>query len=266
MLAWRQQMEESLRADAGWLTLAGLFWLHEGANSLGADPESDVVLPAHAAPDRLGTLTLHGDQVTLSVESDLPVAVNGVAVRQALLRSPAQGGPDVVSFGQITFVVHAPGDRIGIRVRDNASPVREQFTGRRWAPLQPEYCLAARYEPYDPPKPMPILNVLGDTVMQGSPGAVVFTLAGHEYRLDASPSEGSGLFITFYDLTARDSTYPTGRFLRTAEPQDGRVTLDFNRAYNPPCAFTEYATCPIPPAQNRLPVRIEAGELRAKSH
>jgi len=259
--AWRRKMEESLRADDGWLTVAGLFWLGEGANSLGADPESDIVLPPGSAPDHVGSFDFHGGQTTLHVTGDASVTVNGAPATTAMIKSDAEGKPDLVAIGDLTMLVIHRGQRWAIRLRDKQSQARRTFSGRRWFPIHESYCLTASFVPYDPPKPMPITNILGDTEQAASPGYVAFTLDGQEYRLDASPDPEPGLFLTFRDLTAGGSTYPAGRYLRTAAPQNGKVTLDFNQAYNPPCAFTAFATCNLPPLQNHLPIAIEAGEL-----
>ena len=257
--SWREQMEASLRADDGWLTLAGLFWLHEGSNSFGADPASDITLPAGSAPSAAGIFELRDGVVTLRAAEGAGVTVNDAPAGAVRLRSDADGGPDRVGLGSLTLLVIRRGARIGVRVKDARSPVRAAFGGRRWFAPKEAYHIQATFVPYDPPRLLPVANILGDVEDTPSPGYALFTLDGQEYRLDALPDR-SGLALYFCDATNADATYPAGRYLKTAPPQDGAVTLDFNRAYNPPCAFTAFATCTLPPPQNRLPVPIEAGE------
>jgi uncharacterized protein len=258
---WRQGMEAKLRADNSWLTLAGLFWLKEGQNSFGADPENDIVLPAGSAPGNAGTFELHAGGTTLHVANGASVMVNGRPVLSAQLRSDATGAPDLVAIDDLMMRVIQRGDRYGIRLWDKRSPARAAFPGRRWFPVQESYCVTASFVSYDPPKIMPIVTILGDIENTPSPGYAIFSINGQAGRLDASYEEDGELFFTFRDATAGDLTYPAGRFLKTPLPQDGQPTIDFNKAYNPPCAFTPYATCPLPPPQNDLPQRIEAGEI-----
>jgi uncharacterized protein (DUF1684 family) len=257
--SWRQHMEAGLRADDGWLTLAGLFWLHEGTNSFGSDPTCDIVLPAGAAPDQAGAFELRDGVVTLRAAEDAGVMVNGVPVGAARVRSDADDSPDLVSVRSLTLLVIQRGVRIGVRVKDARSPVRAVFAGRRWFATNETYRIRAAFVPYDPPRLIPVANIIGDVEDTPSPGYALFTIEGQDYRLDALPDR-NGLAFYFQDATNGETTYPAGRYLKTAAPQDGRVTLDFNRAYNPPCAFTAFATCTLPPSQNRLPLRIEAGE------
>jgi uncharacterized protein (DUF1684 family) len=257
---WRKQMDDTLRADDGWLTLAGLFWLHEGANSFGADPAGDIVLPAGAAPGDAGVFELRDGVVTLRAATGAGVTVNGAPASTLRLRSDADGGSDRVGLGSLTLLVIRRGVRIGVRVKDSRSPLRAAFGGRRWYATDEAYRLQAAFVAYDPPRMLAVGNILGDVEDTPSPGYVLFTLDGQEYRLDALP-DPNGLAFYFRDATNGETTYPACRYLKTAPPQDGRVTLDFNRAYNPPCAFTVFATCTLPPPQNRLPLPIPAGEL-----
>ena len=257
--SWRRQMEASLRADDGWLTLAGLFWLHEGSNSFGADPASDIVLSAGAAPQRAGVFELCDGVATLRPVEGAGVTVNDLPAGVARLRSDADGSPDRVGLGSLTLLVIQRGTRMGVRVKDTQSPARAAFGGRRWFALDETYRIQATFVPYDPPRLLSTTNILGDIGDTPSPGYALFELDGQEYRLDALP-DPNGLAFYFCDTTNANTTYPAGRYLKSAPPQDGVVTLDFNRAYSPPCAFTTYATCTLPPPQNRLPVSIKAGE------
>jgi uncharacterized protein len=257
---WRQQMEAGLHADDGWLTLAGLFWLHEGSNSFGADSANDIVLSAGSSPSAAGFFELRDDVVTLRAAEGAGVTINDAPASVARLRSDADGGPDRVGLGSLTLLVIRRGARVGVRVKDTRSPVRAAFGGRHWFAPNEAYRIQAAFVAYDPPRLLPVANILGDVDDMPSPGYALFTIQGQEHRLDALP-DPNGLAFYFCDTTNGDTTYPSGRYLKAAPPQDGAVTLDFNRAYNPPCAFTAFATCTLPPPQNRLPLRIEAGEL-----
>ncbi|MEO7913714.1 MAG: DUF1684 domain-containing protein [Roseiflexaceae bacterium] len=263
--SWRGRMEESLRADRSWLTLIGLFWLNEGPNRFGSSPDNEIVLPEVTSPNEAGKIVFHAGTATLYAEASAGVAINGQPATIAQLHSDADAVPDLITIGDLTMLVIQRGERHAIRRWDRRSPARVAFTGRRWYPVREAYRLAAGFVPHDPPRSLPVPNILGETEQRPSPGYVVFTLDDHEQRLDAV-TEGDELFFIFRDQTASDTTYPAGRFLKTAFPQNGQITLDFNRAYSPPCAFTTFATCPLPPPGNHLPLRIEAGELYNHSH
>jgi len=258
---WRQQHEQNLKAEDGWLTVVGRFWLKEGESTLGTGPENNFVLPQGSAPGKVGTFDFHGGKTDFHAAPGVAVTVNGKAVTTASLADDSKGSPDVLRVGNLSmFVIHR-GNRFGIRLKDKDSEARRKFTGTHWFPVAEEYRVTAKFVPYTPPRKIAVPNILGDVEQEDCPGYVEFTLKGRQYRLDPV-SAGDELFFIFKDLTAGKETYPSGRFLNTAGARNGEVVLDFNQAVNPPCAFTPYATCPLPPAQNHLPVRIEAGELR----
>ncbi|MDZ4720336.1 MAG: DUF1684 domain-containing protein [Roseiflexaceae bacterium] len=259
--AWRREIEVALRRD--WVSLAGRFELEPGESRIGAHPTSEIALPIDSAPDSVGVITLVDGEVTLTLASDVAVFVNSAPTAQVVhLRSDAAGPPDIVTFGSLTFFIIRRGPRTILRLRDANSPVLQKFGGRRWFAVDETYLVDAVFTPYNPPKPLSITNILGDTSGQGSPGAVTFTLGDQQYQLDATGWRDGGLVLHFHDQTNGKLTYGGGRTLVTSAPVSGLVTLDFNRTSNLPCAFTEFATCPLPPQQNRLPVRIEAGEQR----
>lgn len=262
--SWRQRMEQSLRADRSWLTLAGLFWLEEGANRFGASPDNEIVLPGGSAPAHAGSINFHAGTATLQATAP-GVAVNGELATTQQLHTDADTTPDLITVGDLTMLVIQRGKRHAIRMWDRRSPAREAFPGRRWYPVNEAYRISARFVAHDPPQTLPVPNILGETEQRLSPGYAVATIGGHEHSLDAV-TDGDELFFIFRDQTAGDTTYPAGRFLKAAFAQNGQVTLDFNRAYSPPCAFTAFATCPLPPPRNHLPLRIEAGELYEQSH
>ena len=255
---WRRQREQELKADNGWLTVAGLFWLKEGVNTAGSDASSVIVLPR--GPAKLGEFDFQRGQIIFRPASGLAVNINGKpAAAASTLKPDTEGKPDQVQLDGLTmFVIHR-GDRYAIRLKDVASKFRKQFTGLHWFPVRQDYRVTAKFVAYDQPKLIAIPNVLGETSQMPSPGHVQFTLNGQSLRLDPVVEEDH-LFFIFRDETSGKGTYPPGRFLDAGLAKDGKVLLDFNKAYNPPCAFTPYATCPLPPKQNRLPVRIEAGE------
>jgi uncharacterized protein (DUF1684 family) len=259
--AWHDSMERTLRCDDGWLTLAGLYWLHEGTNTIGSDPASDILLP-DSSPAYLGAIEFDGTKAVLKTISVEPVSIDEVPIINAELRDDtADDGPSLVRVGAITFFVIHRGDKYGIRVRDQNSEVRRSFTGRKWFPVDPAYRILATFHPYEQPRTYSIINILNMVEKMDSPGEVTFEIAGQALRMIALDDGDDKLWFVFKDATSGDSTYGAGRFLKVPLPANGTtVDLDFNRAYNPPCAFTAYATCPLPPPENVLPVKIAAGE------
>lgn len=257
---WREQAERSLRADDGWLTVAGLFWLKEGDNRLGSGKGNEIELPAGSAPARAGVIRFQSGKAELQIAPGVRAALNGKPVVSAVMRPDSDGKPDVLTLGDLSLFVIQRGDRFGIRLKDKNSRFRRNFTGRKWFPVKEDYRVTARFEPHARPRQISIPNVLGQIEKMASPGRVVFRWKGQEVSLEPVAS-GERLWFIFRDRTSGKETYPAGRFLYSEAPRDGKVVLDFNQAYNPPCAFTPYATCPLPPRQNWLPVRIEAGEL-----
>ena len=255
---WRVNRVARLKAPDGWLALAGLYWLNEGNNDISLPAKPPV--PAH--------FVLQNGKVTLT--SNPSLTIDGKPVTAAVdLQTDADPKPTVVRTGTLSFVAirredAAHGPRFGIRVRDRDPERRAHFLGLDYFPVDSSYRVEARFEPYTPPKKIPITNVLGMTSTEISPGALVFTLEGHEFRIDPILEQGEkDYFIIFKDATSGKETYGAARYLYAHPPDaSGKTVVDFNKAYNPPCAFTPYATCPLPPAQNRLPIRIEAGEKK----
>jgi uncharacterized protein len=258
---WREAREARLKADDGWLTVAGLFWLKHGDNTLGTDPVSDIVLPKGSAPAKVGVFDFHDGITSFQAAAGVSVTVDGQPATSGVLKPDSSGAPDILSVNELTMFVIERGERYAIRLRDKKSEMRKAFKGLKYYPPKEEYRVVGKFVPYDPPKTIPIPNILGQVEQTLSPGYVIFTLNDREWRLDPI-TEGDTLFFIFKDLTSGKETYPPGRFLNTEMPKNGEVILDFNKAYNPPCAFTPYATCPLPPEENKLPIAIEAGELR----
>lgn len=252
---WQARRAERLQAEDGWLTLIGLFWLNEGQNLITV-PSKSVTTPI--------TLVRKGAEVTLQPSAGLTIEGKPVDAPVALRNDNDAAGPTVVRVGTVRFNVIKRGDRYGLRVKDSDADTRVKFEGLDYYPIDSKWRVEARFEPYNPPKKIPIDDVTGMRSESIAPGALVFTLDGKEYRIDPVLEEGTDeLFIIFKDATSRDETYQAGRYLYAAKPgPDGKTVVDFNKAYNPPCSFTPFATCPLPPPQNRLPIRIEAGEKR----
>lgn len=265
MESWRADSERKLKAPDGWLSVAGLFWLKEGENRIGSDPSLPIVLPPKRSPALVGAFDLKDGKIGFRIAPKVHVMVNGKPVLTAAMKPDSEGKPDLLQFGDFTMFVIKRGNRYAIRLRDLHSQMREEFTGLHWYPVDEKLRVVAKWTAYPSPRNLAVPNVLGETANEPSPGYAEFSLGGSSYRLDPV-LEGDQLFFIFRDLTSAKTTYGAGRFLYADLPKDGKVVLDFNKAYNPPCAFTPYATCPLPPKQNRLPVKIEAGELRYGNH
>jgi uncharacterized protein len=261
--AWRAQRQARLKAEGGWLSVVGLAWLNPGANAFGADSGNEVVLPAHAAPAHAGRFLLEGGHVRVEVADGVAVTAGGKPVRRMALRTDVGGGdPDVLALGSLTLQVIERGGRYGVRIKDKDAEARRSFRGTRWYPIKPELRVIARFVPHDQPTRIDVASVIGVTEAMPSPGRAIFEIGGRKLALDPVLEPGeTWLFFIFRDATSGHGTYGAGRFLYAEPPRDGQVVLDFNKAYSPPCAFTPHATCPLPPAQNRLPIAIEAGEM-----
>ena len=257
--AWRTEREARLKADDGWLTLTGLFFLNEGDNSFGSSPQNDIEL--RAGPERAGIITLWNGRVGVRAVEGQTLLVDGRRVEAAQLW-PTQGpDPPTITLGPLSLFCHASGDRLAVRVRDSESEIRLEFTKLRWYPVDESYRIPGRYVPHDKPRTMEVANTLGDVLTLRTSGSVALTVKGKALRLTAIDYDDR-LWFVFSDLTSGSETYPSARFLYADLPDlDGRTTVDFNQAYNPPCAFNPYTTCPLPPPENQLQVRIEAGEL-----
>jgi uncharacterized protein (DUF1684 family) len=262
---FRKERNDGLKREDGWLTLVGLFWLKPGENKLGSDPGNAVILPEGKAPALAGVMTRDGDKVRLTVQPGVALTAEGKEIPPGMeIQADATGKPRVLELGSLNFFVIKRGDRVGVRIKDKQSPLRASFQGLDNYPIRPEWRIVARFEPYKDKK-IPIANIVGLVEDNPSPGAVVFDWQGKTYRIDAlEGSPEGGLFLLFGDKTNGKETYGAGRFLDTDPPKDGKVVVDFNTAYNPPCAFTAFATCPLPPAQNKLAVAVEAGEKNFK--
>ena len=261
---WHAARIASLQSETGWLNLAGLFWLKEGSNSFGSDSTNAIVFPKGAP--FLGAFILENGQVQVNALPNAAVFQDGKSVESTtIFTSPGQA-PVVLSHQSLRWFVIQRGDRYGIRLRDLEHPALQAFQGVEMFPIDKSWRVEATLETALTEKKIPITDVLGMTSLQVSPGTLVFQLQGQTFRLDAV-KDGDELFILFGDETNGETTYSSGRFLYAAQPDaNGKTILDFNKAYNPPCAFTPYATCPLPPKQNQLPIAITAGEKNFGDH
>jgi hypothetical protein len=257
---WRQEMDTNLRRENGWLALAGLFWLRKGTNIIGSDSHSDILLPERA-PRRLGTLEFDGNNVTLNVEDAMIVEVNGVATRSALLDADQEDMPSFITFNDMRMVVVRRSKGVGIRLWDNTRQERRSFPRRQWYPVREEFHLPATYTRYEQVRIVKMPDILGAIQDEEIHGYVTFEINEQKHELLANELPDHRLFIQFMDLTNGNPTYPSGRYYYTDAYEAGKpFFVDFNKSYNLPCAFTDYATCTFPPPENHLKVAIEAGE------
>jgi len=269
--AWRNQRLERLTADDGWLTLTGLYWLEPGENRFGSAPDGAVVVPDESVPEIAGLLVVAEDGTVVAFgEEGAGIKINGEILKSAVLATDAQGSPDVVTAGRVSFYIIDREGRLGVRVKDPEAMTRLTFAGIEHFDINPAYRVEARFEAYAEPRQVAIPTVLGQDTSMLALGVLRFSINGEEQVLEpyvGSPEDES-LFLIFRDRTSGTTTYGAGRFLSADAPgDDGTTVLDFNLAYNPPCAFTPYATCPLPPPQNVLDVAIEAGEqFRGDAH
>jgi uncharacterized protein (DUF1684 family) len=254
---WKAEQIDDLKQN--WLPLAGLYWVKQGVNNFGTAPENAVVFPK--GPAHAGEFDLEGKDVTIRLLPDAHATLAGAPLTTAKLAPDISGHASLVEMSTLRFHVIMRGERVGIRVKDLESPSVANFKGLIFYPLDLNYRVTATWEPSDGKKAIDVPNVLGDVTAVPVAGTVVFKINGQEQRLTAlGGNPATGLSFVFNDLTAKSDTYPGGRFLDSEPVTNGTVTLDFNRAYNPPCAVTPYATCPLAPKENRLAVAIPAGE------
>lgn len=262
--AWRAQRLANLTKADGWLSVAGLDWLSAGENTIGSAPDAALRLPAKA-PARVGTLTWKDGKVRFQAAPGVVPTLGGKPFLQGDLEPDAASS--MVSLGDLRFSVIARGHRMGLRLRDLHSETFQKFKGIPAFAPDPAYRVEGRFEPYTPMKDTRVATVIGIPMDAKIPGRVTFTLQGKRMSLEpVLDDDGITLFFIFRDQTTGHGTYPAGRFLYAEPAKDGKVILDFNRAENPPCAFTLYATCPMAPEQNTLPIAVEAGEKDPHLH
>lgn len=259
--AWQKNMDDNLRVEDGWLTLVGLHWLQAGENKVGSNPAHPVTLPDGTA-DTVGTLTLRdGENVVFETAPGISVRIDGEEFSGKLALEPDTTlDPTIIFLGNVSFYIIHRGLLTGVRVKQADSPVRMNFPGREWWPADDSMRVTARINYHDSPKMVHIPDVLGNTTETAMDCTLEFELDGETCQLVVETLSSGQFFIIFHDQSCGSGSYPPGRFLVTEKPEGDLVVIDFNKAYNPPCAFTPYATCPLPPIQNHLMAAIQAGE------
>jgi uncharacterized protein (DUF1684 family) len=260
---WHAGRVERLRAPGGWLSLIGLPWLKPGLNTVGSADDNDVVLAK--GPAHLGTVEwAKNGEVSIHLAKDSGALIDGKPVDRAVLLDDSHDHPTTVSFGSVSFYLVSRDPKKGLRVKDTEAPTRTGFTHIDRFPVDPSWRIEAKWVPFDPVHYLEVPTVIGTVEKYPVPGKAVFQRDGHEYSIlpvIEVPGDKE-LFVIFADRTSGKETYGASRFLYTDMPEDGKLVIDFNKAYNPPCAFTPYATCPLAPPENRLNMRVTAGELK----
>jgi len=267
---WQTKRAKGISGESSWLTLSGLYWLKPGDNPFGSDSGNQVILPP-SAPKSAGIISWKDTLLMLTAKRGAGVRVKDSAVTTIRLRSDNDGvaEPTVITIGSVSFYAIKRGDQLGIRVKDKQNPARLHFTGLDFFPVSSDWRIEGKYEPFPRPKVIPVTSVIGTVENDTFPGTVSFTKGDTTFRLIAQIERGpeSTLYFMFSDETGGKETYGLGRQLSTPMPDSaGTVVMDFNKAYNWPCAYTDYATCPIPPRENHLPIRVEAGEKNYPGH
>jgi uncharacterized protein (DUF1684 family) len=260
---WRSEREARLKTETGWLTVAGLSWLKEGTNTVGAGENFDVRLTDNFKQGKFGEIEFKNGAARLTLEKRVEAQADGKSVSAPVdLVSDEKGKPTEIRTGTQTFFLIKREERFGIRLKDSNSEARRNFKGLHWFPVDTSYKVTARLEAFPEPKEIAVPNVLGGSFKMKSPGILKFALNGKECSLTPVLEDDGTLFIIFNDKSSENETYKAGRFLYADKPVNGEAILDFNKAENPPCAFTAFATCPLPRPENRLNVEIKAGEKR----
>jgi len=267
---WRAQREAKLKSEDGWLTVVGLTWLKEGANRVGSNPGFEVRLP-ESAPASVGTLTLKAGKVRFMPAPGVAVTMNGAPAKETELKPDIDANYDRLAIGRVKFLIIKREDKLGVRIKDNDSAARREFSGLKWYPVDPSWRVTAEYTPFVKPHTVTFDTAAGVKEQDQIPGYITFQRGGKEYRLEPVVDDNE-LWFVMRDQTSGKTTYGASRFLYAPLPknglkQAGTVEIDFNKAENPPCVFTDFATCPLPPPQNRLPLAVTAGEqMYGKRH
>jgi len=256
---WDQKRISRLKEETGWLNLAGLFWLKEGENKFGSEKNNDIIFPF--GPGQIGSLFLIDSIVTIKVNPGVEVLHNGTSVSEMIMKDDYSDSTTFLQTGSLKWNIIKRTKGFAIRLRNLNSQLVKEFKGIERFPINVDWKIKAKFEVYDPPKKIMIPDIVGTVDEESSPGAAVFEVDGKTFSMDALDAGGSRIWFIFADETSGEETYGAGRFLYTDKPDSvGKVILDFNKAYNPPCVFSKFATCPLPPKDNYLKLRIIAGE------
>jgi len=261
---WRARHEADYRRE--WVTIAGLHFLEPGGHTAGSAPANDIVLPP-GVPDVIGRFELDGRRVRFEPEPGSNVRIDGQPVARAVdLADDGDPEPDELEIGDVRMVVHRSGERRSLRVWDPDGEQARGFLGFEWFPIQMDYRVAGRFIPDASVLELTVMNTFGDLDTYTTEGVVEFTLQGRTLRLRPFTTRPKRFYLVFKDASSGDETYEAARFLYADLRDDGTTVLDFNQAYNPPCAFNPFTTCPIPLPENRLPVKVLAGARAYPDH
>ncbi len=257
---WKQKRIDYLKSENGWLNLVGLYWLQQGKNNFGSGDDVQIKFPKKSIPANAGYFELNGTTVTMFVNQSVDIKISNQNLNKVIVFSVDSIHTPIAAYGSLRWTIIKREDKIGVRLRDIKSPAVTEFKGIERFAVDSNFKVRAHLQKTENPANILITNIIGQTSPQLTPGKLVFTLQGKQYSLDALEEEDQ-LFIIFGDATSNKETYPSGRFLYASKSNaDGYTILDFNKAFNPPCAFTKFATCPLPPKQNILSIAITAGE------
>lgn len=261
---WRKERDETIRKENNWLALAGLYWLKLGKNQFGSDPKNEIPLPERI-PAKVGYIEYNGRSITLRANPGQKVIVNDTTTEYAPLQPDVTETPSFIKLDGLQMVIIQRGNKMGVRIWDNLNERRASFPARTWYDINEAFCLPATFTAYDRPKMAYFPDITGEKAEFPVEGYVTFEYNGQSHKLDINKEDDGTLFLRFWDPTAHTETYPTGRYLVADVTVDGAIFLDFNKAYNPPCAFTDFATCVFAPNQNHLNFPVPAGETYPRS-
>lgn len=265
--SWHQKRVEELKGPTGYLNLAGLFWLKDGINTFGSGQKNDIIFPEGKIAERAGFLLLKNNIVTIEAVPGVAIKTNGQPIKALVAYHPDSVKTPEMEYESLQWFIIRRDDKFGVRLRDFKTPELENFRGIERYPVDAAWRLEAKFVRSDSTKRIDITNVLGQTTSQPSLGTLIFTIREKEYHLDALDEEGDDYFTMFGDATNAKETYGAGRYLYVSKPDaSGRTIIDFNKAFNPPCAFTAFATCPLPPRQNIMDLPVTSGEKNYGTH
>jgi uncharacterized protein len=264
IITWRNEKNETIRKENGWLSLAGLFWLKLGKNQMGSDPKCEIQLPERV-PANIGYLEYNGKSVSLRALPNVEIKVNDKKTDFVILQPDISDAPSFITLLGLRLVVIQRGNKVGVRMWDNQRDSRRSFPDRTWYDIDENFRIPATYTAYERPKKAFFPDITGEKSEFPVEGYLSFDFNNNHYQLDINKEDDGTLFIRFWDPTSKDETYPTGRYLIADQEADGKIFIDFNKAYCPPCAFTDFATCVFAPEQNHLDFRVMAGETFKQS-
>ncbi|MFN8382579.1 MAG: DUF1684 domain-containing protein [Anaerolineales bacterium] len=256
---WRKERDITIRKENGWLALSGLYWLKLGKNQIGSDPKAEIQLPDRI-PANIGFFEYNGRSVSFRATPGQNIEVNGKQADFAILQPDISENPSFIQLQDVQLVVIQRGNRMGVRMWDNQREKRRSFPARTWYDIDENFRIAVTYTAYDRPKMAYFPDLTGEKSEFPVDGYFSFEFGGKSYKLDINKEDEETYFVRFWDPTSEEETYPTGRYLIADIEPDKKIFIDFNKAYNPPCAFTDFATCVFAPEQNHLDFRVTAGE------